>query len=340
MKRISLSDIASKAGVSKSLVSLVLNERGDSHGISKPTQKKVRKVAEDLNYSPNSMARSLRTGKTDTIGLIIADIANPFFARLARRIEDYAFTKGYHLIFSSSDESPELEAQLIQMMRNRHVDGLIIASTLVKENSQVLQKLQKERFPFVLIDRYIPKMPFSYVVSDNEQGTSELVQHLVDQGRKRIALFTITPSHLTSLADRVKGYQKALEKNNIDFDPDLVIEIPFDNIDEVEASFGIIKDKKVDAIVTLNNSLAFACVKACQKRGLKMPEDIAFTSFDDVAWFELVNPGITGVNQPIAEMGKKAVEYLIDKFESNSYDNEQLFLPVKLNIRESSDIKT
>ena len=104
MKRVSLADIAKSAEVSKSLVSLVLNDRGDDHGISKSTQKKVRKVADKLNYTPNSMARSLRTGKTDTIGLIIADIGNPFFARLARSIEDFAFTKGYHLIFSSSDE--------------------------------------------------------------------------------------------------------------------------------------------------------------------------------------------------------------------------------------------
>ena len=134
MKRVSLADIAKSAEVSKSLVSLVLNDRGDDHGISKSTQKKVRKVADKLNYTPNSMARSLRTGKTDTIGLIIADIGNPFFARLARSIEDFAFTKGYHLIFSSSDESAALEGQLIEMMRNRQVDGLIISSTLVQNN--------------------------------------------------------------------------------------------------------------------------------------------------------------------------------------------------------------
>ncbi len=101
MKRVSLADIAKSAGVSKSLVSLVMNDRGDSHGISKKTQKKVKAVADDLNYTPNTMARSLRTGKTDTIGLILADIGNPFYAKLARSIEDFAITKGYHLIFSS-----------------------------------------------------------------------------------------------------------------------------------------------------------------------------------------------------------------------------------------------
>lgn len=340
MKRISISDIAKSAGVSKSLVSLVLNGRGDAHGISKQTQQKVREVAQSMNYSPNSTARSLRTGKTETIGLIIADIGNPFFARLARSIEDYAFTKGYHLIFSSSDESPELEGQLIEMMQNRQVDGLIISSTLVKNNSDILERLQKAQFPFVLIDRYIPEMDYSYVVSDNENGTIELVQHMVDQGRKKLALFSISPSHLTSIKDRISGFSKALKKNGIKEDKDLIIEIPFDDIDSLDRSFDLLIEKGVDAIITLNNSLAHECIKACKKRNIDIPNDIAFASFDDVAWFQLLSPGITGVKQPIIDMGKKAVELLLAKLEGKSKENEQIYLPVQLNIRESSTVET
>lgn len=336
MKRVSLADIAKSAEVSKSLVSLVLNDRGDDHGISKSTQKKVRKVADKLNYTPNSMARSLRTGKTDTIGLIIADIGNPFFARLARSIEDFAFTKGYHLIFSSSDESAALEGQLIEMMRNRQVDGLIISSTLVQNNCQILHSLQAENFPFVLIDRYIPNTDFSYVVSDNEQGTVDLVQHLVDQGRKKIALYSITPSHLTSITDRIAGYKKALTLNNIPIDPQLIIEIPFDNIQKVKESFDLLERKKVDAIITLNNSLAHICLKSCQERGIRIPEDISFTSFDNVDWFDLVNPGVTSVQQNIEAMGEKAVEILMNKFKNKAHKSRKELLSVQLKIRQSS----
>lgn len=336
MKRVSIADIAKSAGVSKSLVSLVMNDRGDDHGISKKTQKKVKAVADDLNYIPNSMARSLRTGKTDTIGLIIADIGNPFFARLARSIEDFAFTKGYHLIFSSSDESAALEVQLIEMMRNRQVDGLIIASTLVQNNCEVLHKLKEEKFPFVLIDRYIPNTDFSSVVSDSENGTIDLVQHLIDQGRKKIALYSITPSHLTSITDRINGYKKALTKNNIPVDPHLIIEVPFDNPQKLKDSFDLLERKKVDAIITLNNSLAHICLKACQERGIKIPKDMAFTSFDDVDWFDLVNPSITGVRQPIEAMGEKAVQILMDNFKSKKGTTGRELLPVELKIRKSS----
>lgn len=338
MKKTSLSDIAEALSVSKSLVSLVLNNKGDQHGISKKTQENVKQMASSLNYSPNSMARSLRTGKTDTIGLIIADIANPFFAKLARSIEDYAFTKGYHLIFSSSDESEELEVKLIKMMQNRQTDGLIISSTLVKENSKVLELLQKNDFPFVLIDRYIPDTNFSYVVSDNEKGSEILTQHIIDQGRKRIALFTLTPSHLTSISDRIKGYKTALKKNNIEVDESLIIEIPFDDIDQVETVFDSMSKQNVDAIVTLNNSLAFVCLKECKKRNISIPKDIAFASFDNVSWFELTEPNITGVKQPITEMGKKAVEILIQKLEGKVTSENQLQLPVELILRGSSQL--
>lgn len=339
MKRVSLADIAKSAGVSKSLVSLVMNDRGNDHGISKSTQKRVKAVADGLNYKPNSMARGLRTGKTDTIGLIIADIGNPFYAKLARSIEDFAFTKGYHLLFSSSDESAALEVQLVEMMRNRQVDGLIIASTLVQNNCQVLQNLQSENYPFVLIDRYIPNTNFSSVVSDNEKGTMDLVQHLVDQGRKKIALYSITPSHLTSITDRINGYKKALAKNKISVDPHLIIEIPLDKPQKIIDSLELLERKKVDAIITLNNGLAHICLKACQERGINIPKDVAFSSFDDVDWFDLVNPPITGVSQPIKEMGERAVQILMAKFNSKSQKGGKELLPVELKTRKSTTTK-
>ena len=337
MKKTSLSDIADAVGVSKSLVSLVLNNRGDEHGINKDTQQKVREAAEKLNYSPNAMARGLRTGKTHTIGLITADIANPFFARMARSIEDFAITKDYHLLVSSSDERADSEIQLIEMMQNRQVDGLIISSTLVDKDANILHNLKKSNFPFVLIDRYLPDANFPYVVSDNMEGMKKLTQHLIDQHRKKIALFTLSPSYISSINDRILGYKEALQQNSLSLDEELIIEVPFDDIHRVSDYFDLLETKEVDAVITLNNSLAYACLKECKKRHIEIPKKWAFASFDNVDWFELSSPNITGVYQPINEMGQKAVEILLDKISGKTVKNSQLKLEVKLVVRESSN---
>ncbi len=338
MKKTSLADIANALGVSKTLVSMVMNGRGDQHGINKETQKRVKDKAIELNYMPNQMARSLRTGKTNTIGLIIADIANPFFAMMARSMEDYAISKGYNLIFSSSDENAEREIELIEMMRNRQVDGLIVASTLQKDNSQVLEQLDKVGFPIVLIDRYIPDTNFNYVVADNAKGAEELTQHLINAGKKKIALLTISPSHITSITDRIDGYKNALQKNNIKIDNDLIIEIPFDDVENsvAKACNSFSPSDRPDAVITLNNNLASACLRTFRSSGLRVPEDILFVSFDNMEWFELSSPTITGVDQPISNMGKKAVEIIIEKLEKKDSPSYQEKLPVDLMVRESS----
>ena len=196
MKKTSLADIAKALDVSKTLVSMVLNGQGDLHGINVNTQKRVMDKAKELNYKPNRMARGLRTGKSNSIGLIVADIANPFYAKIARSIEDYAYDKGFHLMFASSDENPKREEELIDMLTDRQVDGLIIASTLNESNKQPLVNLKNSNIPFVLIDRYIEGIEVDMVVGDNEKGAFDLTNHLLDKGKKKIALLTVSPKSL------------------------------------------------------------------------------------------------------------------------------------------------
>lgn len=338
-KKTSLADIARALGVSKTLVSMVLNDKGDENGINKDTQKRVLEKAKELNYKPNMMARSLRMGRSNTIGLIVADISNSFYARMCRAVEDAASKHGYQVLFASSDEKAAKEKGLIQMLRDRQVDGLIISTTL--SNNEDIEALKQENFPLVLIDRFVPGQETPFVTSDNFQGSIEAIEHLIGNGLRRIGQLTISPSHLTSITERTRGYKSALEKHNIPIDESLIREIPYDDIRG--SIWKIVPElvqgpKKVDGLFVANNNLAVATLECIQELGLRIPEDVKVVSFDDIEMFKFSHPPITAVSQPVIEMGAKAVEVLIDKMtkgKSGKVD-DKVFLPTKLIVRQSS----
>ncbi|MEZ4773484.1 MAG: LacI family DNA-binding transcriptional regulator [Bacteroidia bacterium] len=338
MKRTSLADIADALGVSRTLVSMVLNHRGDKNGISSETQKKVWEKARELNYQPNRIARGLRLGKSNTLGLIVADISNSFYARIARSIEDEAVKHGYQLLVSSSDEKESREKDLIERFLERQVDGLIIASTL--SDTDTLTGLCQQQVPFVLIDRYFPDIQTNYVIVDNALAAEKMVSYLIENGFSRIGLLTIAPGHISSINDRVSGYKQALTKHGIVFDPDLVREISFDRLNQEVA--GAIHSllsltKKADAIFALNNHIAVACLESLSELGISIPEEVALVSFDDENLFRFCQPPITAISQPVKEMGKKAFEILnqeINQKESTE-NNHQIVLPTRLEVRNS-----
>ncbi|MEM7037658.1 MAG: LacI family DNA-binding transcriptional regulator, partial [Bacteroidota bacterium] len=324
--------------VSKTLVSMVLNGKGKENGINEETQKKVWAKARELNYKPNMMARSLRMGKSNTIGLIVADISNSFYARLCRAVEDQASKHGYQVLFGSSDENPEKERNLIQMLRDRLVDGLIISTTL--ENNDDIQALIDEKFPFVLIDRFAPGLETAFVTADNYGGSVEVVEHLLGLGIERIGQLTISPSHLTSITERTRGYREALEKNGIPFDQNLVREIPYDDIKESIRK--IVPDlvrppHSVQGLFVVNNNLAIATLETIGDMGLRIPQDVAVVSFDDVEMFKFCYPPITAVAQPVEQMGSEAVEVLVDKLKNGekAEKDDKIFLETSLVVRRS-----
>lgn len=338
-KKTSLADIARELGVSKTLVSMVLNGKGSENGINEDTQKKVWAKANELNYKPNMMARSLRMGRSNTIGLIVADISNAFYAKMCRAVEDAASQQGFHVLFGSSDEKAEKERSLIQMLRDRQVDGLIISTTL--ENNRDIQELMDDKFPTVLIDRFIPGLPVPFVTADNHQGAMLAVDHLISGGARRIGQLTISPSHLTSMTERTRGYRDALERHGIAFDKALVREVPYDNIRD-----GIRKEvpallsgpDPVDALFVLNNNLTMATLECLAELKKSIPQEVAIVSFDDIELFKFVAPGVTAVAQPIEEMGRRAVALLLDKVLNGeeSLAEEKVFLPTELIARGSS----
>ena len=337
-KKTSLADIARALGVSKTLVSMVLNGKGDENGINEDTQKRVWAKAKELNYKPNMMARSLRTGRSHTIGLIVADISNAFYARMCRAVEDAAAQRGYYVLFGSSDEKVTKEQQLIQMLRDRLVDGIILSTTL--ENKEGIHEMEEAGFPLVLIDRFIPQESTPFVTADNYQGSKAAVHHLIRKGHSRIGVLKISPSHLTSITERVRGYQDALAEANIEREEELLLEIPYDDIKGTiarELPRLLSGDNPVSALYALNNNLATASLKVIQDLGLSIPQDIALLSFDDIDLFDLYSPTITAVSQPVSDMGARAVEMLINKIEKKKGANEddQVYLPTTLVERQS-----
>src|SRR5829696_4179137 len=238
-KRVSLKDIAQKVGVSTALVSYVLNNKKEGR-INKDVAQKIKDVAQKLNYRPNQIAKSLKTNKTFTIGLIVADIANPFFSTLARIIEDEAEKNGYTVIFGSSDESAARSQKLIDVLIDRQVDGMIVAAA---ENTlSQIRSLQKRLVPFVLIDRHIPKLKANYVGVNNYQAAYDATTHLVKAGCKQIGMVGFKTT-LPNLDDRKKAFIKALEDRKITSVNDRIIEVSVDATkEEVETAIAQLLD--------------------------------------------------------------------------------------------------
>src|ERR1700739_1025035 len=337
MKRASLKDIAESLNVSKTLVSLVLNNKADEWGISEETQKKVRKKAEELNYYPNQMARGLRTGKSNIIGLVVADISNPFYAKISRTIEFEVARLGYHLLVCSSDEVEEKEMKLIELLRDRQrVEGLIVATT--QQNAEQFNQLKKQQYPLVFIDRKLDGFTSSFVGVDNNKGAYQMVEHLIKNGMRKIGMLNISPMHLSSLNERVDGYKDALKKHGIKFNNDWLQSVSYNDISNTttQAVTKLLSPSVgVEAIFTINNYVATHCLQAVHKMKKHIPEDVAVVCFDDLDAFNFSHPPLTTVAQPVEQIGEESVRLLMKQIDGKKFSITEKILPTKLVIRES-----
>ncbi len=309
MKKISLKDIAESLGVSKALVSLVLNGKGDERGINKQTQERVRLKAKELNYIPNQYARGLRVGRTNTIGVIVPDISNVFYGTLCKAIEQEAYSKGYNLIISNSYEDVQKEKKLITDLINRNIDGLILASSF--DNKNELQGLKDNDVPLVLVDRVFEGLDVDSVSVSNVEGAEKAVNFLYKQGVKSPVCFTISPVYISSISERITGYLNGLENKKMA----KLFQIPHDNIQEgVNLALKELKGTEYDGIFCVNNTIAKAILKASSSQNDQFGR-LKIISFDDIEIFDLVKPKISSVAQPIEKIGNNAVELLIDRLE-------------------------
>jgi LacI family transcriptional regulator len=336
MKKVHLKDIANDLNISKTTVSLVLNNKGNENKISADTQKRIKDYAKKNDYVPNQLARGLSRGKSETIGLIIPNISDTFYSKVAGVIERESQEQGYTVLFSSSYEDPKKEGKLIHSMLNRQVDGLIIAST--QQNQKEIDFLKKEKFPFVLFDRYYPDKDTDYVVVDNYLGTKKITEHLLNLGRKRIGLITLKPG-LEPIAQRLQGYKDALTQFNIKSEESYIVEIERESyFKEIEnALAGLVSGKKpIDAIVFTTHYLASQGLRVLKKLAINVPKDVAIVSFDELSAFDIVEPPITSVIQPTNEIGSTAVKILLNKINGTTLKKtETRVLETKLEIRGS-----
>jgi LacI family transcriptional regulator, galactose operon repressor len=313
MKKVSISDIARKAGVSVSTVSFVMNDKAVKMRISRQVIEKVENVAREMGYRPNQLARGLRTGKTKTIGLIVENISNAFFATLAKTIEDEAKKYDYKVVYCSTDNDEVKARELINMLSQRQVDGYIITPT--PQLADEILKLQAENKPVVLIDRYFPEhQEIPAVLVDNREGVAKGTEYLIGKGYRKIGLVTIE-TDMAHMKDRLSGYYDVLGRHAIPIDDRRVKVVPYraDRETALEMIVDLLDEagRDIDAVFFLTNYLGVLGIEAIKRKQLKIPSELAVLCFDDNDVFRLYSPTISVIRQPIESIGQEAMSALI-----------------------------
>jgi LacI family transcriptional regulator len=332
---VTIYDIAKKANCSAMTVSKVINNTGK---ISESTRQRVQQIMTQMNYVPNSNARSLVLQQTKLLSLLIADITNPFYTTLARGAEDEAKRLGYQLLFSNSDESIVKEQEYIETVLSARVAGVMI--TPVGDSSlNHLKLLEQYRIPFVLIDREVPGVTADAVLGDSKEGASQLTEHLIALGHRRIAMIN---GHLeTSTARyRLEGYQQTLRLHGISVDEQLMMEMGFNqtNADEHMSKLLTLKEPPT-AIFAANNLIALAAIRSLRLKGYLVPEDMSIVCFDDLETDYVLDPFLTVASQPAYDFGTIGMQTLIERIQENRGQNKHIVLPPKLIVRGSSAIR-
>lgn len=338
-KKTSLKDIAQKAGVSTALVSYVLNGKEKESRVGQEIAAKIKQIAKDLHYQPNHLAKSLRSGKTHTIGLIIADISNPFFANIARVVEDEAKRNGYTVIIGSSDENPDKSRDLLNVLINRQVDGFIIVSS--EDSAEQVRDLKEKNIPFVLLDRYFPDIQTDYVSTDHYKAAYDAGNHLITNGYKRIGMIAYK-SQLFHMHERIRGYQDALKDSRMPAQKNWLKKVRFSHIEsEVRAAIDelIALEQPVDALIFATYGLAINGLKYINELRLRVPDDLAIVSFGQAEVFDLYYCPITYLKQPIGLLGQTAVGLLVEKLKNRQKGPDQILMKAELIIRDSSKTK-
>ncbi|WP_129715765.1 LacI family DNA-binding transcriptional regulator [Pedobacter sp. SYP-B3415] len=316
MKPLSIKDIAKKANVSITTVSFILNGKAREKRISEEVIKKVEEIIKEIGYKPNQIARSLRTGSTKTIGLLVEDISNPFFASIARLIEDKAYKKGYKISYSSTENDVEKANSLINMFRTRKVDAYIIAPVAGIE--PVIRELIEDRKPVVFFDRTLDGVSTGSVVVDNFSGAYEATKHHILEGRKNIALVTVDMD-VEQINERCEGYRKALKDAKIDYREDLVTKVDFSvsresTVNDLVAMFR--SRPEIDAVLFATNYLAVSGLMAIKELGKEIGDRFAVIAYDDHDIFRLHTPQISVVDQPIEQIADNVIDLILNKLSS------------------------
>jgi len=331
-KMITIKDVAVEAGVSIATASRVLSAKGYT---SEDSRQRVFRAVKKLGYTPNDLARKLKQTRTDTVGLVITDIINPFYSFLANGVLDYARKLGYHVIVCATDEDPLLEREYLDVLMKQRAAGIIAVPT--GENIDYWQKAIKMGMKIVLVDREVPGLNENDVILvDNVQGSSAAIEYLVSLGHRRIGIIT-GPTTTTTGRERLEGYLNTLNKHQIPISDELIKVVSFKGESGIDAAKSLIElPERPTAIFAANNALAEAAIRVIRDSKLRIPTDLSFVIFDDVPWTSLINPAITAVYQPTYELGRLGIEQ-IDRILSDNTprSRQKIVLATELIIRES-----
>lgn len=323
-------DVAAHAKVSVSTVSHVLN---GTRFVEPETEDRVRAAIEALGYRPNSVARSLRRRQTGTIGLLVPDNSNPFFAEVARAIEDAGFTEGYNLILCNSDGSESKEAAYIDVLLSKQMDGLLLISSGNRSDS--LQAILRAQVPVVVVDRRLDDLPVDQVLVDNEEGGYQAGRYLVQLGHRRLGCIT-GPSSVSPSAERIVGFRRALAEAGIALPLETIIRGDFQYAGGEAATRELLK-RELDftAIFVVNDVMAIGAINVLSRAGLRVPDDVSVIGFDNIPQTSAMMPSITTIAQPIAELGKVSISLLLDRIKKGQNPPSRIVLPTTLVERES-----
>ncbi|MDE5623054.1 MAG: LacI family transcriptional regulator [Alistipes sp.] len=309
-RKVTIKDIANEAGVSIALVSFVMNNRAcgqTNYRVNKETSQRILEIADKLNYQPNNAARTLRSGKTNTIGVIVSDISNKFFADIARCIEDRAYKHKYTVLFGSTDENPQKLENLIEVFRNKGIDGLIVVPC--EGSEEIIRNVARQNIPLVLLDRGVEGAELSSVVLDNRRAGLQITTALLKQGFTRIHMISYAMS-LSNIRQREEGYKACMTRAGLS-DHIHIYHLRHDRLGWMDKVIRDEKEHGVEALVFATNTLATAGLTAMLRNGWQIPQDFAMACFDSNEAFDLYNTAVAYVRQPIERFGTEALDLLM-----------------------------
>ncbi|HEY1478673.1 MAG TPA: LacI family DNA-binding transcriptional regulator [Gaiellales bacterium] len=324
-------DVAREAGVSQATAARALAGYGY---VSDTTLRRVRQAATSIGYRPNALARSLVSGATKTIGVVLGDIENPFFAAAARGLADVLERDGYTLLLANSDEDLARERRAVEALYAHQVDGLAVVPSSGDDGAHLAAILREGR-PVVLLDRSIAGLDADAVLVDNRSGAERAVRHLLELGHRRIGLVGDSPG-ISSTAERIDGYRAALAAAGIPAD-DALVSLGGSTIEQGRRSALQLLERpdRPTALFTVNNFMTAGAMMAVRELALRMPDELALVGFDDLDWTTLVEPPITVVAQPVAELGRTVAELLLERIAGDQSPPREIRLRTRLVVRGS-----
>ncbi len=325
-----MADVASEAGVSITTVSHVIN--GTRH-VNEQTQARVQAAIERTGYMPHSIARALAGARTQSIGLALSGIANPFFVDFISSIEAEAARSGYTLLIGDTHDEPGKELQMVRELLRRRVDGLLLAPSPGAAD-ELLPFLASQGTPLVLLDRFLP-VDVDQVGTENEAPAAQLVEHLAEHGHRHIGLIAGLPG-LSTTEERIRGYETGLKRSGLAVDPALIAHGASQHEPAREAAHRLLDSRQPpSALVAANNAMTIGAMHAARDRGLDVPGDLALVAFDDFEWSDLFKPRLTVIAQPVAAIGTRAVQLLLSRLADPGRPHEEVRLPATFVHRES-----